>query len=282
MTQNNDVQFSRLSGAPWFDIIKQLSFMIGGAGGIGSWTALLLARTGANIEIHDHDHVDSTNMGGQLYGNQHIGIPKVEAIRKIIHEFSGSSSVYIYRDKITNISTPYSFAIGAFDNMVARQSIFHIWKNAYFNAGFTDTFDRDRNIIKIKPILIDGRLLANQFQIFCITDESRIEEYGLKYLFTDEEAGERVACTFKQTSHVAAAIASKIVGFITNHIMNCIYEEDNLFNVPFFYEEYTDIGNVNITNPTPINTTNTINNLDSGFIPFTNSTTVSNDSNYVF
>lgn len=248
MTQNNDVQFSRLSGAPWFDIIKQLSFMIGGAGGIGSWTALLLARTGANIEIHDHDIVDSTNMGGQLYSNQYIGIPKVEAIRKIIHEFSGSSSVYIYKDKITDISTPHSFAIGAFDNMPARQNIFHIWKHAYFNTEFTEVFDRDRNIIKIKPILIDGRLLANQFQIFCITDESRIEEYALKYLFTDEESGERVACTFKQTSHVAAAIASKIVGFITNHIMNCIYEEDNLFNVPFFYEEYTDIGNVNITN----------------------------------
>ena len=48
---------SRFSSADWFDVIAHKNVLLGGAGGIGSWTALLLARTNVgSISKPAHKH----------------------------------------------------------------------------------------------------------------------------------------------------------------------------------------------------------------------------------
>lgn len=55
----------RFSDAPWY--IPNTPVLIGGAGGIGSWLGVLLARQDLAITIYDFDSVDLTNLGSATF-----------------------------------------------------------------------------------------------------------------------------------------------------------------------------------------------------------------------
>lgn len=212
-------QFDRFKDAPWFNERAEQT-MIGGAGGIGSWLAFFLARAGFDISIYDFDVLEEHNIGGQLYRTQDIGMKKVDALYDILKTFT-DRQVNCFSDRITIDSPSHHFMFSAFDNMQARQDLFAVWK-------------RDIHRCPVTPIFIDGRLEAEQMQIFCVTPD-KIAEYE-EQLFDDSEV-EEAACSFRQTSHSASMIASKMTAFFTNHITN-IYEREIIREVPFYYEYF--------------------------------------------
>lgn len=231
---NNDEQFTRFKGLPWFDFIDN-SLIIGGAGGIGSYLALFLARAGFTISIYDFDMVEKVNLSGQFFKNSNIGEYKTTAVYHNVKEFSPSSTIYTITKRIdsnTKILGPYFFS--AFDNMEARKNFFNVWKRNVQDCELSN----ENSTIKNVPIFIDGRLESEQLQIFCVTKE-RIKEYEEKYLFDDSEV-EDVACTMKQTSHVAAMIASFMTVMFTNHVTNIRYKE-YVRDVPFKFEVFTPL-----------------------------------------
>ncbi len=61
--------------------LRGLRAGIAGCGGIGSNTALLLARAGVGeLLLVDHDRVEERNLNRQNYFREHLGMPKVEAL----------------------------------------------------------------------------------------------------------------------------------------------------------------------------------------------------------
>jgi hypothetical protein len=121
--------------------------------------------------------------------------------------------------------------ICGFDNMAARKIAFQNWKES-----LTDLTQEEKRSYFFQ----DGRLLAEQLQIFNILgdDEEAIANYEKDWLFDDKEV-EEAACTFKQTSHCAAMIASHMVGFLTNWASNVDMISKGLPSirqVPFMYE----------------------------------------------
>lgn len=217
-------QFDRFKDAPWFPVEGE-SVFVGGAGGIGSWLTFLLTRAGFKVYLQDFDLIETHNTGGQLFKHMSVGDYKVEAVAKIVKEFSGdfiSTSVSAISDETT---PSHIFTFSAFDNMDARKKLFQIWKRSTKDA-------------MVSPIFIDGRLEPEQMQIFCVT-RGNMEEYERDHLFNDDEV-EDLPCTFKQTSHSAAMIASHMVGFFTNHITN-IYEREVIRTVPKYYEYFIPI-----------------------------------------
>ena len=216
-------QFDRFKDAPWFPQRDEL-VMIGGAGGIGSWLAFFLTRAGFKPTIYDFDVIEEHNVGGQLFRNSDVGLPKVSALFNIIKEFCGSE-INTFNERIDENSPTHYFMFSAFDNMRARKDLFEVWKKSIPNCPVT-------------PIFIDGRLTMEQLQIFCVTPD-KIEEYEQNHLFDDSEV-EDAPCTMKQTSHSAAMIASHMVGSFTNHITN-IYEREIIRDVPFYYEFFIPV-----------------------------------------
>lgn len=205
----------RFKDLGWVEKVGETPVTLVGAGGIGSWTALLLARAGVpNIIVYDDDTIENHNLGGQLFRLNSVGAAKVGEVNQIVSDFTGTSISglqYKYRDQ--NI-TPH--VITALDNMEAREAVYEKWKS-----------------MDDRKLLIDGRLLAESFQIFTVTKAT--EGQYEKYLFDDSEV-EEVDCTAKQTSHFAAMIASHIVNIFTNYMFNSIYKE-GILSVPF-YQEY--------------------------------------------
>lgn len=205
---------ARFSSAEWADIIKQSEVTIAGLGGIGSWTALLISRLKPSfITVYDFDTVDSTNISGQFYNMEQIGRRKTDATCLNLANFS---EYYTYNSKDTDINSLHNIdgniLVCGFDNMEARKKYFSLFKNKVQSTPIQH---------RKKILYVDGRLAAEEFQVFAITgnDEYHINKYEKEYLFNSKEA-ERTICSYKQTSYCACMIASIITNIVVNFITN--------------------------------------------------------------
>ena len=225
-----DVKKSRFSDASWFDKLNEfvVPIVIGGVGGIGSWLTFFLARMlppQSHLIIYDFDVVEEINIAGQLFRISDVGRAKVTAIKEIVHSFSGYANIqkqaYAYDSE--SLKSPIMFS--AFDNMKSRKIMFENWMEEA--KSYPDS------------IFIDGRLNAEQFQVYYVTLEHAVR-YEKDHLFDDKEV-EDTNCSYKQTTHFAAAIAAKMVQGFTGFL-------DDIYELPFRYEEIgslflTDIKN---------------------------------------
>ena len=214
---------SRFSSAIWYEAITQKSIILAGLGGIGSYVAFLLARMHpSRITFYDDDRVESANMSGQLYSTSDVGNFKAVSIYSMVKNYSNFYNGNVQCTKFTNDSIPGPIMICGFDNMTARKTFYRRWKN------YVDTHtDSD------KCLFIDGRLAAEEFQVFCIqgNDIRAMELYEKEWLFDDSEA-EETLCSYKQTTFMANMIGSIIVNLFVNFVAN---ECEPLFprDVPF-------------------------------------------------
>ena len=110
---------------------KELNFpiLIIGAGGIGSFTTLALAKMGcSNITVVDFDNVEPHNTPSQLYTSDQIGEYKVEALQKNIRLFTNTSIQILplkFEDLgMTEIKTP-KVIISAVDSLETRREIWN-------------------------------------------------------------------------------------------------------------------------------------------------------------
>lgn len=239
-----EVHSSRFKDAPWFPK-EETNVIVGGAGGIGSWLTLMLSRAGFFPIVYDFDILEEHNLAGQLYtkSDAEAMVPKVDALKGLCKQFA-DTDITVMNEKYTKDSMSHHYVFSAFDNMQARKDMFAAWKEYVKEwEDFKDIADADHipNISLSEPIFIDGRLTAEQMQIFCVTPD-KIEEYE-KHLFDDTEVQD-APCTMKQTSHSAAMIASHMVGFFTNHMTNnAVKDKDR--TVPFFWEYFIPINYIN-------------------------------------
>ena len=211
----------RFQGLNWYSQDDAPVVVVGGAGGIGSWLSFFLARANFNATLADFDTVEEHNIGGQLFKLNQIGKYKAEAVGRNVSEFS-TNTINAQTVKITEETATHEFMFSAFDNMDARRAMFKVWKRSWNSMN--------------RPIFIDGRLNAEQFQIFCVTPENA-DVYERIHLFNDSEV-EDAPCSAQQTTHTAAMIAGHMVGFFTNHITNINLREE-VREIPFMYEYFT-------------------------------------------
>jgi len=227
--------YNRFKEAPWFlsmpeeekVLIPYSTINIGGAGGIGSWTALFLSRAGFYTYVQDFDTIETHNIGGQFFRPDDTGFFKVDILQKLIYEFTGSHTCSVSTEAVGNFTPGYLFMVSAFDNMKARKMFFEAWKKSLINYGIGSK----------DGLFIDGRLSMEGYEIYCVTPD-KIKEYE-ETLFLDEEV-EDLPCTMKQTTHVAAMIGSQITALFTNHVTN-IRAGKAIRSVPFKYTFFTPL-----------------------------------------
>lgn len=220
---------SRFSSAIWFDKIRQQNVTLAGLGGIGSYVAFLLSRLGINtMTLYDPDTVERVNLSGQLYSENQIDNYKVNAISDMMVKYSDYYGVIAKNEKLDKSSAVDKITICGFDNMEARKEAFENWANLVDGL-----IDEERE----KCLFIDGRLAAEEFQVFCIkgSDIESMLNYRSYFLFSDYQADATV-CSYKQTTFMANMIGSIIVNLFVNFIAN---QCDPLIDRDLpFYTEY--------------------------------------------
>ena len=218
-TISTELNTSRFSSAIWYNKVQEKVITIAGLGGIGSYVYYLLTRMQPSfITIYDPDVVEAVNMSGQLYSKEDLGKSKIQAMLDMAHKYSSYYRTGAFKEPFTSTSSATSIMICGFDNMEARKVFFNSW-NKY---------------VELKPdseqkhcLFIDGRLAAEEFQVFCIRgdDKYNINRYANEFLFSDSEADETI-CSYKQTSFMANMIGSIIINLFVNFCANDLKDEE--------------------------------------------------------
>lgn len=204
---------SRFSSAVWYNAVRTKSIVLAGVGGIGSYVAFLLSRMKpASLTIYDPDVVEEVNMSGQLYSKNNVGRSKVDSIAEMMADYSNFFNTMSIPERFTSNSPSENIMICGFDNMEARNLFFNKWL-----LHVSSLPEEERK----KCLFIDGRLAAEEFQVFCITGDDKYHQdiYRKEYLFSDSEADETI-CSYKQTSHCANMIGSIMVNLFVNFVAN--------------------------------------------------------------
>lgn len=99
-----------------------------GAGAIGSWTTLALAKMGfGDIEVFDFDTIERENMNSQFYPLRDIGRNKVSALFELVHDFTGTD-IKQNRCRYERGIFP-GIVISAVDSMEVRRLVWDNHKN---------------------------------------------------------------------------------------------------------------------------------------------------------
>ena len=202
---------SRFSGAIWYNKIQEMEVTLAGVGGIGSWVALLLAKLDiARLNMYDFDSVEPVNMAGQFYSNSQIGSFKTSAVSESLRHYARYFKAYCFNQRYTENDIRTKVMICGFDNMEARKTFFYSWLEAVKSSNTKNEF-----------LFIDGRLNAEEFQVFAIEGDNvaAIDKYKEEFLFDDSEVEETI-CSYKQTSFMSNMIASFMVNIFVNFVAN--------------------------------------------------------------
>ena len=178
-----------------------------GAGGIGSFTVLTLAKMGFdNISVWDFDTIEEHNLSNQFYRTQDMGQKKVKALTSIVKDFC---EVNIKPSEIefdsSMIDQLEGIIIPAVDNMRTRKFIFR-------------SIRRKPEIIG----LVDGRMGGNQAEVYTVHMQNNEQKKIYNgTLWSDSEADE-IPCTERAVMYNVLWIASTIA----NNVRLMLSEEE--------------------------------------------------------
>ena len=123
-----------------WSILRNKHVFIAGVGGIGSFSAELLARVGiGKLSILDYDIVEQENLNRVFYNESHVGQYKVMVAKTKLENINPDSIVTAYRENLMNeafeltldtILDTVDIVLMGLDNIPARQFLnYKIVKN---------------------------------------------------------------------------------------------------------------------------------------------------------
>lgn len=165
--------------------------VIVGAGAIGSFTTLTLAKMGFNnIHVWDFDTVSTENMNCQFFPIESIGMPKTLALKQMVVMFTGTEINIRNGGKVNDcVLLRGDILISAVDCMDVRKTILD-------QCGCTH--------------LVDARMGAEYIMMYSVNmlDLKEVANYK-KSLYTNDDS-EQERCTAKSTMYTVNLIAGLI------------------------------------------------------------------------
>jgi molybdopterin/thiamine biosynthesis adenylyltransferase len=188
-----------------------------GAGALGSWLALFLAKLGiTDITVYDFDEVESHNIANQAFNIHDIGKTKTQALQDII-AVQTNHKINIKNEKYTN-QRLNGIVFLMVDSMKERK---RIWEQS----------------IKLKPavkLMIEARMGLNMGRVYNVNPIDL--EQGKRYeetLYSDDES-EVSACGASMT---VITTATAIASWCARQLINWHNESelDNEILIDFAY-----------------------------------------------
>ena len=207
--------------------------IIFGVGGVGSWCAEALVRTGVkHLTLVDFDRVDVTNINRQLMATQQtIGQVKVEALRERLLTINPQAEITALFKLFDEESAPtfaldsYDFIIDAIDSLKDKALLIELacqTKAKFFSSmGAALKLDPTRVQVaefwKVKGDPL-ARALRNRFK-----KQQRFPKRKFKCVFSDEPArqvGEVKGSLVQITAVFGMTLASLVIQEITGRSVN--------------------------------------------------------------
>lgn len=175
--------------------IKGRDVHVIGAGAIGAPCVLALVRAGIPVHVYDDDVVEAKNLRNQVYLPEHIGLHKVEALRRMTRTLWPRE--VLLTPHIGQVGTDArlrGFVILAVDSLLVRYTIFG---SCLMNN-------------KEVPLVCDGRMGAWGGRVYGINPNN--QRHVAFYCSNDHMHGDKpeifAACTATPNAYANAAIVS--------------------------------------------------------------------------
>lgn len=178
-------------------INQRYTIRIFGAGSLGSFIALNLAKLGFNdITVHDYDRVEMHNIPNQFYRLKDIGKYKVYALKEIIEEFT-AVKIETINKKITEETELFfpanEICILTFDTLEARKIIYD-------------------KACDFKTIVIDVRVGGEEYNIQIIDtfNKDSVDKWKESFNITPTE----LPCGAKSIIYTNLSVASEVCNIV--------------------------------------------------------------------
>jgi molybdopterin/thiamine biosynthesis adenylyltransferase len=185
------------------ETMERTTFLIVGAGAIGSNVAYLLSAMGAgegNIHLYDHDKVAEENIAPARFKRGQIGTEKVFAVRDGIEEELGVHTVIPYPMKFEDDGGEYDIVIVCPDSMGVRRDA---WFNEDLKWGWW----------------IDGRMGGARAEVYVIGPGRDGPGHKL-YKTTIEFSDSQLECGEKATAPICKGLLPGWIGAAVANIVN--------------------------------------------------------------
>jgi hypothetical protein len=206
----------RYSGAIWSDIVSNI--LVVGIGGTGRGIAEMLSLYGHNVTVVDDDVVEQHNCIPQGYGQHTIGVDKVQALNiEILDKY------------------PYETVNLSLTKSTIQSSLINV-RNFDIVISCVDNFDTRKYIVErfqqFNPLcgFIDTRLLAEYFEIIQYPTFHDVDDEYMESI-NAVDSDEYVACTYRQTRHIAIILHGLVINMINMMITNKD-KKTQIFKVP--------------------------------------------------
>lgn len=183
------------------ELLEKASFVVVGAGAIGSFFATTLAKMGAKkITVYDHDTIEEHNISNQIYPISSVGQAKVEALSTMVISL-GDCLIKTVKDKWTpKNAVECDVIVSAVDDMDARAAIWNYYcdKSAFF---------------------IDGRMAAMVYKVYGV-DLSDVDArlYYSKTLHTNAQS-EQERCGEKSIIFTVLGVVNSMLNQVKQYLM---------------------------------------------------------------
>lgn len=202
-----------------------------GAGAIGSFAILSLVKMGfEQITVYDFDDVSVENMNCQWFRFSDVGKKKVDALKSLIHDFTGTE-IKVIAERYEGVKpralggTPAGWlegiVISSVDSMAARRLI---WENILRCPGVT--------------YLIDPRMASEYALAYVMDPHSEADRATYEKVLYSDEAAIQERCTAKATMYTATMIA----GYVAKQVKDIVTKN------PYARVSHWDIGLNNLQN----------------------------------
>ena len=183
------------------------SITIVGAGAVGSFTTLCLAKMGfVDLTVFDDDTVSEVNLGNQFYRFKDIGKPKVEALAEIVKDFSGTE-IKAFPVRYTG-HVPVRVVVAAVDSMASRKDIWGKERGRFGSFWF-----------------VDPRMGAEQASIRIAKTQVPDTWQAYERTLWDDSAIPNEPCTAKSTVYTAASLGATVAQTVRDLLLERPYQE---------------------------------------------------------
>lgn len=214
----------RLYGAAGAARLLAAHVVVVGIGGVGSWTAEALARSGVQrLTLIDLDHIAESNINRQLHAlDATLGQAKTEAMRERIHAFHPHCIVDVIDDFVTATNVPDLMAqlkapadalIDACDQVQAKTALAvwaqtHRWLHVCVGAAGGKTQAHAVEVADLFHVTHDPLLAQLRYRLRKHHQAPRNAPMGVCCVFTREAVRRPVAASCDTDPAVSVASAT--------------------------------------------------------------------------
>ena len=194
-------QFWRQLDIVNMDNLRTMPIVVVGAGSVGSFTVLSLAKMGAeNITVYDDDKVEPHNLPNQFFRMKDVGSKKVTALKKIVKDFTGIEIKSI-PGRFQMRHDLQGIVIATVDTMASREII---WKRAKMNP--------------MVKLYVDSRMGAQVYDIQSLrpTDMDAVKAYDGTWYDDKDAIQER--CSEKAIIYTVMAMANILCNVVKRYV----------------------------------------------------------------